>query len=76
MSHIHVRAGSARKKLAFGDLKVIKGVEHIRCYKTVNMGTPRNPGYAYDCTGGRHRVDWVPVDQANLLSLTRKRDYR
>lgn len=72
MTRIHVRTGSSRKKLKFGDRKMIGGVEHIRCRKKVKVGPPGNPSYAYDYTGGRQRVEWVPADQVNTATWTRK----
>lgn len=72
---IHVSRGSGRKQLEFGDKKMIKGEMHVRCFATVNIGTPANPHYAYNCTGGRQRVDWVPESEVNMATLTRKRDH-
>lgn len=74
MTRIHVTRASAKPKLKFGDVKIIKGVPHIRCYKTANIGTRFNPCIAYDRTGGRQRVEWIPEDQVNKMSLTRKRE--
>lgn len=58
----------------FGDKKVIKGVVHVRCFETTNIGTPGNPSYAYVVSSGRNRVDWVPEHLVNEHSLTRKRN--
>lgn len=76
MTRIHVQRASGRKQLQFGDTKVIGGVTHVRCRKMTNVGTPFMPSWAYDCTGGRQRVEWVPEDQVNPGTFTRKPEFR
>lgn len=52
------RARKSGPKL--GDLKVIKGVLHERRMKRARDGQGRVIGY--DCTGGRQRYEWAPVE--------------
>ena len=73
MTTIHITRAPKRKKPKPGERKIIKGVEHVRCYHMVNIGTQWAPHYAYDRTGGRQRYEWVPVDQADLATNKRKR---
>lgn len=76
MTRIHIRQGSGKRTLEFGDTKVIRGEVHVRCRKMVNVGTPFMPSWAYDCSGGRQRVEWVPDHQVNPTTHTRKPEFR
>lgn len=61
---IHVSTSKPRKKLNFGDRKMIKGVLHERRMKRVKDRDGRVIGF--DCTGGRQNVVWEPVeDESN-----------
>lgn len=75
MTTIHISRAPTREKPQLGDRKEIKGVEHIRCFSITNIGTSLNPIYALDCTGGRQRYEWVPVDEVNMTTMTRKREH-
>lgn len=64
MMRIHVSVGAKRRRYKVGDTRVIKGIKHKAIARRINVGTERNPRMSYDCTGGRQRIDWVPVEGA------------
>lgn len=62
---IHLSRSKSRKKLEFGDRKIIKGQLHERRMARTACG-------AFNCTGGRQNVVWVPVnedDEPNPLNF-------
>lgn len=63
---IHITTRKPRKKLEFGDRKVIKGVLHERRRKRVYDHHGNTIGY--DCTGGRQNVVWEPVEEGGKPS--------
>lgn len=58
---ITITSAPARKKPRVGDKKLIKGVMHVRRPKMAYFG---DQCVGFDCTGGRQRYEWVPVDKA------------
>jgi hypothetical protein len=61
---IHISTAKPRKKLEFGDRKMIKGVLHERQMK---RAYDRNGNViGFDCTGGRQNVVWKPVETTDI----------
>lgn len=52
--------GPSKPKPRVGDRKVIRGVLHERRMKRACDAFGRPIGF--DCTGGRQRYEWVPVE--------------
>jgi hypothetical protein len=59
---IHIRTGTGRAKPHVGDVKIVKGVRHVRELEYVHDRNGNRLGI--NKTGGRYHYVWVPCPAA------------